>query len=261
MRSEARMLTDAMAFQRHPTFVPAVKDKAQSASSDNPLVRFFGVIADPAAWSALLYMSLSLATGVIYFTLAVTALSLSAGMMILIIGVPVAVMFLAAIRATSFFEGLIVESLLGVRMPRRPPVAEDAGGRDGVVRRVKSWLSDRQTWTTLLYMLLMLPLGIVYFTLAIVALALSVSAATAPIAWAVFPAAFGLPPDRYLHYYVYFHRLDPWSSLLVVAAGILGLIATLWMAKGIGSRHAQFAKAMLTRPVEADSDPASDHAA
>ena len=48
--------------------------------------RLFGVFAEPRAWGALLYMLLSLVTGIIYFTWAVTGISLSAGFIILIIG-------------------------------------------------------------------------------------------------------------------------------------------------------------------------------
>src|SRR6185437_6562364 len=41
--------------------------------------RFFGVLADPHTYGALFYMLLSLATGIFYFTWAVTGLSMSAG--------------------------------------------------------------------------------------------------------------------------------------------------------------------------------------
>ena len=57
------------------------------------LGRFFGVIIDPRAWAGLFYMLLSLATGIVYFTTVVTGLSLSAGLAILIIGIPVAILF------------------------------------------------------------------------------------------------------------------------------------------------------------------------
>src|SRR6202045_4366265 len=49
---------------------------------------FFGVFLDPRAYTSLFFMLLSLATGIIYFTLTVTGLSLSAGFAVLIIGLP-----------------------------------------------------------------------------------------------------------------------------------------------------------------------------
>ena len=83
------------------------------------LARFFGIIADPGAWGALFYMLLALVTGILYFTIVVTGLSLIAGLAVLIIGVPLALLFIAVVRAISLAEGRMVEGLLGVRMPRR----------------------------------------------------------------------------------------------------------------------------------------------
>ena len=82
------------------------------------LARFFGVVTDPHTYGALFYMLLSLATGIVYFTFVVTGVSLSAGLMILIIGIPLLVLFLGLIRVLSLVEGRIVEVLLGERMPR-----------------------------------------------------------------------------------------------------------------------------------------------
>jgi uncharacterized membrane protein len=133
---------------------------------------FFGVVADPHAWAALFYMLLSMVTGIIYFTWAITGISLSIGLIILIIGIPFMLLFLASTRALSLVEGWIVEALLGVRMPRRPRIAV---GEVTMLERIKYWLRDYRTWTTLLYMVLMLPLGIIYFSVAITLLAVGLS--------------------------------------------------------------------------------------
>ena len=60
--------------------------------------RFFGVVADPYTYGALFYMLLAMATGTFYFTVVTTGVSLSLGLMILIIGIPLLVLFLALIR-------------------------------------------------------------------------------------------------------------------------------------------------------------------
>jgi len=82
--------------------------------------RFFGVAADARTYGALFYMLLSLATGIFYFTWAVTGVSMSAGLSVLIIGIPFVVLFFGSVRGLSLLEGRIVETMLGVRMPRRP---------------------------------------------------------------------------------------------------------------------------------------------
>ena len=63
----------------------------------------------------------------------------------------------------SHVEGRIVEALLGVRMPRRPP--SDRAADEAIWTRIKEALSDIRTWSSMFYLLLMLPLGIIYFVI------------------------------------------------------------------------------------------------
>lgn len=144
--------------------------------------RFFGVAADPRTYGALFYMLLALATGIFYFTWAVTGVSLSFGLSVLIIGIPFVVLFLGSVRALSLLEGRIVEVMLGVRMPRRPPYPTVQGL--SLMKRIGAMFTDGRTWGTLFYMLLMLPLGIIYFTLTVTLISVSIVLASAPIALA-----------------------------------------------------------------------------
>jgi uncharacterized membrane protein len=98
-----------------PALAPSAHVHGRSAAS-----KFFGVITDPRAYAALIYMLLSLVTGIFYFTWAVTGISLSAGLIILIVGLPILTLFLISVRGIGLIEGRIVEAVLGVRMPRRP---------------------------------------------------------------------------------------------------------------------------------------------
>ena len=206
---------------------------------------FFGAIADPRAYAALLYMLLSLATGIFYFTWVVTGLSLSAGLMVLIIGVPVALLFLASVRVLAHVEGRIVETLLGVRMPRRLPVKPDA--ELTLWSRIKAMLSDPRTWTAMLYMVLQLALGIVYFVIAVTGLSLAVSLIFGPLpqllGWGDFFHADGQPElygvDTFFD--------NPIVLLLMIPLGVLLLLATLNLAKLIGTLHGRFAEKVLVR--------------
>ena len=197
--------------------------------------RFFGIVGDSSAWGALFYMLLSLATGIVYFTVVVTGLSLTAGMIVLIIGIPFALLFIATVRAISLAEGRLVEGLLGERMPRRPRTV----GQTGTIwERIKSWFTDYRTWTTMLYMILQLFIGIIYFTLAVTGLALSLALVAAPFVQVVFNQPFAR--DFTYGYYLY-----PWAMPFVIVGGVLMFFGTLWMAKGIGYLHSQYAKVML----------------
>jgi hypothetical protein len=140
--------------------------------------RFFGVAADPHTYAALFYMMLSLATGIFYFTWAVTGLSLLLSLSVLIIGLPFIVLFFGSVRVLSLVEGRVVEAMLGMRMPRRP-VCPTTGM--SLLQRIGRMFTDVHTWTTLCYMWLMLPLGIVYFTVAVTLLSVSVAFIAAPL--------------------------------------------------------------------------------
>ena len=226
----------AAAYRETERTVAAALRRPAPVKSGNAIARFFGIIVDPSAWGALFYMLLSLATGIVYFTVVVTGLSLSAGLMILIIGVPMALIFVGAVRAISLAEGRIVEGLLGQRMPRRPVVAAVADGT--FWGRLKAWFSDYRTWTTMLYMLLMLPLGITYFTIVVTALAVSLATFAAPIAqWVLNVPVIRTGEWGYL--------IQPWGAPFFFAGGVLGFFATMWIAKGVGYLHGMFAKVML----------------
>ena len=141
--------------------------------------RFFGVVAEPRAYASLFYMLLALATGIFYFTWVVTGLSLSAGLAVLIIGVPFAILYFGSVRVLSLVEGRIVEVMLGERMPRRPLYA--TRGKPWLTR-IGEMFTDPRTWLTQLYFLLMLPLGIIYFTLVVTLLATAAGFIAAPFA-------------------------------------------------------------------------------
>ncbi len=203
--------------------------------SASPLARVFGVFLDPRAYGSLLYMFLSLATGILYFVWAVTGLSLSLGLSVLIFGLPFLLLFLASIRLFSLLEGRIVESLLGVRMPRRPQLATQGGP---LLSRLGARLSDRRTWTTLLYMILKLPAGILTFTLFTSLLAVSLALTVAPLFQVLFDQGI-IQIDNERFY------LSVWAFPFVWLLGVLLLLGAMHLARALGRAQGAMAKVML----------------
>jgi hypothetical protein len=205
---------------------------------------FFGVFLDPRAYTSLFLMLLSLATGVIYFTFAVTGLCLSAGLSVLVIGLPFFLVFMALTRVVSLAEGRLIEAMTGERMPRRPLHQSTTAG---FWARVGQMLKDRRTWTTLAYFLLMLPLGLVYFVTAVVGLSVSLAFIFAPLAeFASHFSWFGLPDDLHMSP----AWLDSfWAMPLLVLLGVLLLTSLMHLARGVGRLHAMYAKALLVAPM------------
>lgn len=152
---------------------------------------FFEVLASRRAYTTLLYLLLSMATGILAFTYAVAGLSLSLGLAILIIGIPVAVAFLAGIRLLSVAEVHLLRILVGgdgSDAPALLPMGESWAAR------LKALIRDRRTWTSLLYFVLLLPLGVAYFTLLVTLISLGLGLLAVPLA-TLFHATGGLSLD------------------------------------------------------------------
>jgi hypothetical protein len=175
----------------------------------------------------------------------VTGLSLSLGLSVLIIGLPFIVLFFGSVRVLSLVEGRVVEAMLGMRMPRRPVYPTQGMS---LMRRIGSMFTDVHTWTTLCYMWLMLPLGIVYFTLAVSLLSVSVALIGAPLAML-------FQNDWLLGLYVNHRVVVDWGfgehvpgwgdAIAMCVIGIVLLFATLHLARGLGRLHGHIAKHML----------------
>lgn len=217
-------VTVARALKAPATKVPAT-----------PLGRFIGVVVDPASYTAVIYLLLSLVTGIAYFTIVTALLPTSIGLLPIGVGALLLLAFFAIVRTIALVEGRLVEALLGVRMPRRPRTALREGD---LAERVKHWLTDRRTWTSILYMLLQLPLGAIYFSVVVVAVSLSASGVAYPIA-----QLFTDVPLVQMEGYGY--MLAGWAVPLVIAAGLLGFVVTLHLCRGLGAVHALYAKALL----------------
>jgi uncharacterized membrane protein len=226
----------------------ALKPPAPPAAAQAPGVRrFFGVFMDVRAYTSLFYMLLTLATGVVYFTFVVAGLSLSAGLAVLVIGIPFFLAFIGMARVLALGEGRLIEATTGERMPRRPV---HPGPGAGWLTRIGDMLKDVRTWTTLLYLLLMLPLGIVYFTIAVTGLAIGLRLALAPLVVIVGDLGL-LPVDAgmiQIDGYSYGAPHSFIGALLCTALGIVILALVLKAARGIARGHARLAKALLVTP-------------
>jgi uncharacterized membrane protein len=212
----------------------AVRTRQPNASF---LSRFFGVVIEPRAWGALLYLLFTLATGIIYFTWTVTGISLSLGLLVLIIGIPIAGIFILSTRGLALLEGRMVEALIGIRMPHRPLFSKND---KGIWAKLKSLIIDRYTWFSMVYMLLQLPLGITYFTVFVTLIAVSLGLVVNPILELV----FNIPVFSYNGSLYY---LNGWVMPFAVIAGVLLFFLTLHLAKVVGNLHGKLAKVMLVR--------------
>ena len=134
--------------------------------------------------------------------------------------------------------------MLGTRMPRRPVYPDR---ETPWYTRIVDMLKDRRTWTTLIYLLMMLPLGIFYFMFVVVGITVSVAVTVAPIFVLLFH--FGVVQiDGDLDMNYPHPALLPLMSIL----GIVLLTITLHLARGLGNLHGLLAKNLLVSTSRAD---------
>ena len=241
-----------------------IKVKAAMATprkeAKSALGRFFGVFLDPRAYTSLFFLLLALPTGIIYFVLTVTGLSLSAGFSVLIIGVPFFLLFMAICRVVSLAEGRLIEAMTGVRMPRRPVYQ---GKVLGFWARIGEMLKDPRTWTTIAYFILRLPIGILYFVIAVAGLSVSLSLIALPIIGVLAQAGwFGLGGVEVFSTAQPEWVFDTGFGIPILGLGGLLLLTSLMhLARGIGRLHAMFAKSMLVARTDSSAHDAAQSAA
>lgn len=201
--------------------------------------RFFGIMAESRAWGGLLYLLLLLPLGIIYFSWAVTGLSLSLGVFVLFIGLPLTWLFLLSVRGMALLEGRVVEALTGIRMPRRPLFSNRNLNFWG---RLKSIVMDKYTWFSLIYLIICLPLGTFYFSLLITLIAVSLYLIEIPVLQFVFH--FPL----FFNYGTGLNYMPVWLVPVAVIVGILLLFGIMHLSKTLGQLQGRLAKVMLVRP-------------
>jgi len=216
----------------------------QRASSRGWMREFFGAYGESRNWTSLLLMLMSLVTGVMYFSIVITGLTVSLGLSILIIGLPFFIGFIGVTRILALVEGRLVEAMTGERMPRRvrPPQV------GGWTERLAAVIKDRRTWTTMAYQMLALPLGVLSFTIAVCFVALSVGLIGVGAIELLQTLGLEIPGDGLQWSGEPLALGTTGSVLLAIFAMVIGVVvltSLLHLARLTGQIHGRVAKLML----------------
>lgn len=130
----------------------------------------------PARDAAYLIAGLPLGIGA--FTVAVTGLSLAGGLAITLLGLPLLIGTLWLGRWFGWLERVRAAWLLRLPVPPRPV----RSWRGGVIDKLKTGVGDSAGWRGTLWSFLLLPLGIVGFTVAVTLWATALGLIASP-AW------------------------------------------------------------------------------
>jgi hypothetical protein len=121
------------------------------------------------------YLVLGLPLGTATFTFAVTALSLSAGLAITLVGIPLLALTLLAARWIARMERARARLVVDDPIPAERPLT------GGALERAKALFRDRSAWTGTAWSLLLLPIGTAGFTVAVTLWSTALGFVTSPL--------------------------------------------------------------------------------
>jgi signal transduction histidine kinase len=201
---------------------------SQSSSLRRSAAGVYADIVSPATLKTSLHLLLNLAIGIPSFALMVALVTTTAGLLIVF---PLAVLtgglLLFVTRAGGAVERLRYRWLLGVEIVNPHPRRVEGG----ILHQLRVWFSSGAVWREILYMVLLLPLGILTFTVAVVLWALPVALIGAPIEAAI----FGDAPGGYY-----------WALLTTGALVGVALLAFIPIAiRALGQLSGAMGKALL----------------
>ncbi|HEX2103595.1 MAG TPA: sensor histidine kinase [Solirubrobacteraceae bacterium] len=195
-----------------------------------------------AAWATRLgldtaYLLLGLPAGVLTFTVVVTGWATALGLAITLIGLPIALATILVSRGMAQAERWRAALVLGEPIRARYPPPPT--GR--VIDRLKAVFADRQTWKDLGWHLLLLPIGLVGFTVAVVVWCWSLWCLTFPLWFKITPAAADFGD----------FTLDTWWwALLVFTVGLVTLPLTVALLRGTAAGTGALARLLLGSDAE-----------
>lgn len=143
----------------------------------------FNSTSKNATIGRIVFLLLSLPLGILYFTAIITGFSLGVGTLVIWIGLPILFATLFLVRGLAEMERRMVSSLLRMPMPYQSPEPHEL--HQGFLKRFGKILTDPYTWTSMIYMLLKLPLGILNFTLVVALVSVSLSLTFMPLAYLI----------------------------------------------------------------------------
>lgn len=143
---------------------------------DSDIDRIFGAVVRPQTYRNLLYLLISFPLGIFYFVTMITGVSVGVGTAVIVVGFLVLALTLALARLFGGLEREITKALLGATFEGRPPLP----------RGVRAKLTDRRSWSTLVYLILRFPLGIASFIASVMFL-VSIPVMAAPLLYTMLP--------------------------------------------------------------------------
>jgi len=190
-------------------------------------------------WTELAYLLVGLPVGVVTFTVVVTGVALGVSLLITLVGIPVLVATAYADRGLAWLErrraALVLGRPIGDPPSRRPK-------RPGALSWLEALAVDQRTWKEAAWMVVVFPVALAGFVVAVVLWSVALWAVTFPLYWWALPHD-ALPQvagdgDGL--------ALDTWPLALAVGAcGLVVLAVAPWVCSLFAQGQARLARVLL----------------
>ena len=203
-------------------------------------------------WREAIWAVLALPIGVAWFTILVTLLSTGFALAITLVGIPIIAATLVLADYGAKGERALARALLGADVPE-PPRAP-AGVPEPILRRALHLLTNERRWRSVVYLLLLFPLGLLEFLAAVIGWSIALAGLTWPLWWWAIP-------DADADFLWDGNRLDnPWEYALVLGTGVAAALLTPWLVRATVLLHLAVMRA-LVGPTRRELERAAERAA
>jgi two-component system, OmpR family, phosphate regulon sensor histidine kinase PhoR len=200
------------------------------------------VLFDHRTYTRILYLLLAFPLGTAYFVLLVTGLATGGGLAVIIVGIGILWLTMEGWLLLARFERQLAIQLLGAKIP---PISLPAPAGESWRQRVGRTLTERVTWTSLAYLLVEFPFGIVSFTLVLVLFTVSIALVLVPVAY-VLQVAFSPQIPIQVNFEPLISRNGPpFGAQFLVSLLLVMIPASAAALSGLGWLWARFAEATL----------------
>jgi hypothetical protein len=179
-----------------------------------------------------LYLCAGLPLGIVTFTVLVTGLSLAAGLAVTLVGVPVLLATMIAARAMADVERRRAGWVL-----LAPITRGDRPWTGGLWVRFRASALDPGAWRDLVWGLILLPFGILGFTVAVTTWSCAFGLLASPLWY------WSIPEDGTDIHLLNSHDIG--ASAFRVALGLVLLPVAAWTCRGLADLTARAAHALL----------------
>jgi len=155
---------------------------SSEASAQKPTGKVNWVLFNPKTYATILYFLLALPLGIIYFTIAITGLTLSIGLTPIFIGIPLFFGVAKLLNGIVSFEQSMIRQILGLPAAPAPYISnEQSVEGQGWFMRIVRGFDGGLFIRNLLLVLLRFVTGIVFFSITVTVIALALGFIALPV--------------------------------------------------------------------------------